>query len=80
MDRSLRVLVRERQLRLFGHVVRLPAEDTAHLILSCRDSRGWTMSRGRSQASCLRQVKAYLKDMGMAGLASAWTMARRRPI
>ena len=24
------------------------------------------------------QVESYLKDMGMAGLASAWTMARRR--
>ena len=26
-----------------------------------------------------RQVESYLKDMGMAGLASAWAMARRRP-
>ena len=26
------------------------------------------------------QTEAYLKDMGMAGLASAWTMARRRSI
>ena len=26
------------------------------------------------------QTEAYLKDMGMAGLASAWTMVRRRPI
>ena len=25
------------------------------------------------------QTEAYLKDMGMTGLASAWTMARRRP-
>ena len=31
------------QLRLYGHVGRLPAEDPAHRILSCRDSRGWTM-------------------------------------
>ena len=34
---------------------------------------------GRPQASYLRQVESYLKDMGMAGLASAWAMARRRP-
>ena len=27
----------------------------------------------------LRQVESYLKDTGMAGLASAWAMARRRP-
>ena len=26
------------------------------------------------------QTKAYLRDMGMTGLASAWVMARRRPI
>ena len=27
----------------------------------------------------LRQVESYLRDMGMAGLASAWAIARRRP-
>ena len=37
------------------------------------------MPRGRPQASWLRQVESYLKDAGMAGLASAWAMARRRP-
>ena len=26
----------------------------------------------------LRQVESYLRDVGMAGLASAWAMARRR--
>ena len=26
------------------------------------------------------QTEAYLKDLGMAGLASAWAMARQRPI
>ena len=29
--------------------------------------------------SWLRQVQSYLKDAGMAGLAFAWAMARRRP-
>ena len=67
-------------LRLYGHVARLPAEDPAHHILSFRYPSGWTMPRWRPQASCLRQVEAYLKDMGMTGLASAWAMARRRPI
>ena len=37
------------------------------------------MPRGRPQASCLRQMESYLKDTGMAGLASAWAMVRRRP-
>ena len=48
------------QLRLYGHVARLPAEDPAHRILSCRHLSGWTMPRGRPQASWLRQVEAYL--------------------
>ena len=33
--------------------------------------------RGRSHASWLRQVESYLRDTGMAGLASAWAMTRR---
>ena len=36
------------------------------------------MPSGRPQTSWLRQVESYLKDTGMAGLASAWAMARRR--
>ena len=37
------------------------------------------MLRSRPHAARLRQVEAYLKNTGMAGLASAWTMARRGP-
>ena len=37
------------------------------------------MPRRRPQASWLRQVEPYRKDMGMADLASVWAMARRRP-
>ena len=37
------------------------------------------MPMGRPHASWLRQVESYLKDAGMAGLASTWAMARRRP-
>ena len=79
MINSYRNNYRERQLRLYGHVARLPAEDPAHQILSCRNPKGWTMPRARPHASWLRQVESYPKDAGMAGLASAWAMARRRP-
>ena len=72
-------IVRERQLRLYGHVARLRAEDPAHRILFCRDPWGWSMQRGRPHASWLRKMESYLKDAGMAGLASAWTMARQWP-
>ena len=33
------------------------------------------MPRGRPKASWLRQVESYLRDTGMAGLATAWAMA-----
>ena len=77
--RQVTCIVRERQLRLYGYVARLPAEDPAHRILSCRDPRGWSMRRGRPHASWLRQMESYLKHAGMAVRASAWVMARRRP-
>ena len=64
-------MTRERQLRLYGHVARLPAEDPVHRIFACRDPRGWSMPRGRQHTSWLRKVESYLKDAGMAGLASA---------
>ena len=76
--RLVTCIVRERQLRLYGHVARLPADDSAHWIFSCRDPSAWTMPRGRPHASWLRHVESYLKNTGMAGLASAWAMARRR--
>ena len=38
----------------------------------------WSSFLRRPQASCLRHVEAYLKDMDMAGLASTLAMARRR--
>ena len=78
-SRQVTCVVRERQLRLCGLVARLPAEDPTHRILFWRDPSGWTMSRGRPQASWLRQVESYLKDAGMTGLASVWAMAIRRP-
>ena len=71
---------RECELRLCGHVARLPAEDPAYSIVSCRDPSGWTMPRGRPHASWLRKVDAYLKDMSMGGLASAWAMVKWSPI
>ena len=66
--RQITSIVLEHQLRLYGHVARLPAEDPAHRILSCRDRRGWTMSRGPPHAPWLRQVESYLKNMDPVSL------------
>ena len=56
----------------------LSSPNSLRRILSCRVPSGWTMPRGRPQASWLRQVESYLRHTGMAGLTSAWAMARRR--
>ena len=71
-------IVLERKLRLYGNVARLRAEDNTHRILSCRNPRGLHHAKGRPHASWMRQVESYLKDTEMAGLTSAWAMARRR--
>ena len=49
--RQVTCIVRERQLRIFEHVARLPAEDPAHRILFCPDPSGCTMPRGLLQVS-----------------------------
>ena len=48
-------------------------------LVFCRDPRCWIIPRGPPEASWLRQVESYLRDTDMAGLVSAWVMARRRP-
>ncbi len=77
--RFVTCVVSERQLRLYGHVARFPDADPAHQILSARESREWRRPMGRPRASWLQQVDQHLKEMGM-GQASAWGMARRRPL
>ena len=60
-------------------MARLPAEDLA-IGFFLVEIRGAGPCRGAPlQDSWLRQTEAYLKDMDMTGLASAWAMARRTP-
>ena len=77
--RFVTCIVRECQLRLYGHVAHFSDADPAHQILSARESREWRRSVGRSCDLWLQQVHHHLKEMGM-GQASAWGMARRRPL
>ena len=71
-------IVRERQLRLYGHVARFPDADLAHQISSVREPHEWRKPMGRPHAS-LQQVVQHLKEMWI-GQASAWGRARRRPL
>ena len=44
--RFVTCIVRERQLRLYGHVVRFPDADPAHQIHSAREPREWRRPMG----------------------------------
>ena len=72
-------IVREHQVRLYGHVAHFPDADPAHQILSARESREWRRPIGRPRASWLQQLDRHLKEMGI-GQASAWGMARLRSL
>jgi len=77
--RFVNCIVCEHQLWLYGHMARFPDSYPAHQIHSAREPREWMMPMDRPLASWLQQVDQYLKDIGM-GLASAWGMARWRPL
>ena len=77
--RFVTCIVRECQLRLYGHVVDFPDADPAHQILSARESREWRRPMDPPRASWLQQIDRNLKELGM-GQVSAWGMARRRPL
>ncbi len=44
--RVVTYIVRERQLRLYGHVARFPDADPAHQILSVREHHEWRRPMG----------------------------------
>ena len=77
--RFVTCIVREHQLQLYGHVAHFLDADPAHQILSARKPREWRRPMGRPRALWLQQVHRHLGEMGM-GQASAWGMARRRPL
>ena len=76
--RFVSCIVRERQLRLYGHVARFPDADPTHQIPSVRQPHEWRRPMGQSHASWLQKVDQYLMEMGM-GLASAWDGQTKAP-
>ena len=74
-SRPITSIVRQRQLRLFGHVARLPEADPAHQVLSVADNPGWRRPRGRPYCSWLEQIDKSLEMLGM-GRGPAWDLAR----
>ena len=49
--RFVTCIVRERQLRLYGHVAHFPDTDPAYQILSAREPHEWRRPMGRPRAS-----------------------------
>ena len=45
---AITCMIRERQMRLYGHVARFPADDPAGRILSAREPAGRTRPLGQS--------------------------------
>ena len=69
-------LIRERQLRFYGHVVRFPMDDPAHRILNAKDPVKWNRRRGRPN-SWLAQLGDHMKEWS-TGPAQARAVARSR--
>ncbi|KAG2464180.1 TGFI1 protein, partial [Polypterus senegalus] len=73
-------IVRERQLRHYGHVAHFPEVDPARKILIVGDPSGWTRPRGRPHKSWLRQMEGYFHRVGLDwGDWSARAVANRDP-
>ena len=70
-------IVRERQLRLYGHVARLPEVDPAHRVLSVRDNPEWRRPRGRPRNSWLGKIDRSCRELFGIGRMTAWGLARR---
>ncbi len=78
-SRPITCIVRERQLRLHGHVARYPEIDSAHRAVSVRDNPVWRRPRGRRQLSWLEQVDESCQELLKMGRGPAWRLARRNP-
>lgn len=71
-------LIRERKMRFYGHMARLPTTDPAYQILSAKTSGMWRRPRGRPRATWLRQIDCLCQELGM-GRELAWGLAKRNP-
>ena len=78
-SRPITSIVRQRQLRLYGHVARLPEADPSHQVLSLTDNPGWRRPRGRPHRSWLGQIDESCRELLNMGRGPAWRLARGNP-
>ena len=70
-------LIRLRQLRSFGHVMRFPPTDPANKILCAGEPKGWTRRDGRPRKRWLEQLEENLVNVRVTGQAAARMYAKR---
>ena len=80
IDHQVTCMIRQRQLRLFGHVARFPESDQVSRVISKKVSRDWRRPRGRPPVSWLQRIDGHCRDLTLPGRASAWHSARRDPL
>jgi sorting nexin-29 len=71
-------LIRERKLRFFGHMARLPTHDPVYQVLSAKTPATWKRPRGRPRATWLNQIDGHCRELGI-GRELAWGLAKRDP-
>ena len=74
-----RYRIQERQLRLYGHVARLPADDPAHGVITAANNPEWRRPVGQPRLAWLIQVDEVCRELLGIGRVQAWELARRSP-
>ncbi|KAG2465755.1 NIPBL protein, partial [Polypterus senegalus] len=74
--RHITYIVREHQLRHYGHVARFPEGDPAHKILIIGDPSGWTRPRVRPHNTWLRQIEGNFRKVGLDPLVCLGAFGR----
>ena len=78
-SRHIGCIVRERQLRLYGHVARLPEVDPAHLVVLVGDNPEWIRPLGRPRETWLRKVDRSCDRLLGLDRVAAWDLAGGDP-
>ena len=78
-SRYISDMVRERQLRLYGHVARFSVIDPAHGVISTEINPNWRRPRGRPRDSWLKKIDLSCRDLVGMNRVLAWRHAREDP-
>ena len=78
-SRPITSIVRQRQLRLYGHVARFPEADPAYQVLFVPNNPEWVRPRGRPRRSWLEQIDQSCRELLTMGREPARRLARDDP-